>query len=81
MADRPILGVRKSYIEPLVTDLPVDANDREALRSWVSQLWRARNDWSIRRAGLLAEGRRLGRADADRALRLELAALAAGGDA
>lgn len=72
---RAVLTVREPFIESLLAGLDFDDVDIEQLRAFGKQCWSSRNAWDLarRRSGLF--GGRLGRAEADRALKFELAKL------
>jgi hypothetical protein len=57
-----------------------DTDNLTEAQRFETWLWNARNEWSVRsRSGLLGSGGRIGKHDADRALKQELAKLAKAG--
>jgi len=78
--DRARLSVRDPMVENLVGNLDSDGDNLEELRAVCKAICRQRNAWSIRsRSGLLGSSGRIGKADADRALKQELAKIAKAG--
>ena len=76
---RPVLTRRDPYILKLVAGLDAGANIDELLR-FSKQCWAERDEWDIaRRQRGLFGSKLLTRDEADRALRLQLTAQAAGG--
>ena len=77
---RARLSVRDPQIEKLLAGLALEGDDLEPIRQFGKALWRWRNEYDIRRrrGGMFSPGR-LTKADADRRLKADLAAMAEGG--
>ena len=75
------LGAIDPDVEALVRGLPIDPEDIGGVRRTGNTLWRWRNDFDVRRrrGGMFVPNRPLDKCEAARLLRLELAALAGGG--
>ena len=75
------LGAIDPHIEGLLRGLPIDPEDIGAVRRTGNTLWRWRNEHDVRRrrSGMFVPNRLLDKGEADRLLKLHLAALAGGG--
>jgi hypothetical protein len=59
------------------SDITKNLTETQRFEAWI---WNARNEWSVRsRSGLLGSSGRIGKHDADRALKQELAKIAGSG--
>lgn len=78
--DRPVLTRRDPSIEKLLAGMTFVDQDIEALRTWIKQMLRARNSWSVRTACMrgIFGSRTLRREDADAALAKALAEMNGG---
>ena len=78
--DRERLSARSPQVEVLVRGLNLDAQHIAVARRTGNTLWRWRNDFDVRRrrGGMFVPNRLLDKGEADRLLKLQLAALAGG---
>lgn len=77
---RATLTSRPPYATKLYHGLDLDGVDVNGLTQFLKWVWSERDDWTVRRPSKgLFGGRRLGRHEADKALRLALASQEVGG--
>ena len=78
--DRERLSARSPQVEALVRGLNLDAQHIAVARRAGNRLWADRNSFDVRRrrGGMFVPNRLLDKGEADRLLKLQLAALAGG---